>query len=276
METVGKVYHAASHAVFGEEHNKSGEEPISGQTGRGTATDPYDAGNKEEQAQETPKESTQQTATEDTAGLTGKSSTLDTDPTDSKNTFDRSAQRAEPDAPSDATPTVAGGIVGDPSSGTNPTPKQQGADKPLDAPNAEQTSSIQDRKSKTEDTQNPAFGNQEFATGGGTASSHNRGQDTSSTTDTARKSEEQPTGEKYVKSSGFAAEGGDFDATKPGAGREADRLLGHHEGTHTGGGESHANHANGDAGGHNGQGKPKMMSKVKDKLHLGKHHDVKA
>ncbi|THV51978.1 hypothetical protein BGAL_0093g00220 [Botrytis galanthina] len=34
------------------------------------------------------------------------------------------------------------------------------------------------------------------------------------------------TGEKYIKSSGLVAEGGDFDATRPGAGREADRLLG--------------------------------------------------
>lgn len=39
------------------------------------------------------------------------------------------------------------------------------------------------------------------------------------------KSKSEGTGEKYIKSSGLAAEGGDFDATKPGAGREADRLL---------------------------------------------------
>ena len=31
------------------------------------------------------------------------------------------------------------------------------------------------------------------------------------------------TGEQYVKSSGLQADGGDFDATNPGAGREADR-----------------------------------------------------
>ena len=37
-------------------------------------------------------------------------------------------------------------------------------------------------------------------------------------------SKEPGTGEQYVKSSGVAAEGGDFDATKPGAGREADRM----------------------------------------------------
>lgn len=31
------------------------------------------------------------------------------------------------------------------------------------------------------------------------------------------------TGEQWVKSTGVAAEGGDFDATKPGAGKEANR-----------------------------------------------------
>lgn len=47
MEAVNKVYHAASQAVWGEEERKSGEEPLAGQTGQGTATDPYDSGNME-------------------------------------------------------------------------------------------------------------------------------------------------------------------------------------------------------------------------------------
>lgn len=269
METVGKVYHAASNAVFGEEHQTSGEEPVSGQTGRGTATDPYDAGNAEEQAKETPQETTQQTTEDNKLGSTEQSSTLGNDPKDPKDTFQRSEARAEPDAPSDA---VSGGLVGHPSSGANPTPKQQGADKPLDQPSEKQTSSIQDRKATTEDVQDPT-------SSGAASSSHTTGQDSSSgakSTDTTHK-EEQGTGEKYVKSSGFAAEGGDFDATNPGAGREADRLLGHHGEGHTtsgaGAGESHTSSANGDAGAHD---KPKMMTKMKEKLHLGKHHDVKA
>jgi hypothetical protein len=37
------------------------------------------------------------------------------------------------------------------------------------------------------------------------------------------------TGTKYVKSTGVAAEGGTFDAAAPGAGVEADRLLGHRQ-----------------------------------------------
>jgi hypothetical protein len=36
---------------------------------------------------------------------------------------------------------------------------------------------------------------------------------------------EKGTGDKWVKTSGVAAEGGDFDATKPGAGREATRMC---------------------------------------------------
>lgn len=41
--------------------------------------------------------------------------------------------------------------------------------------------------------------------------------------DKSDKKESEGTGEQYVKTTGFAADGGDFDATKPGAGREADR-----------------------------------------------------
>jgi hypothetical protein len=38
----------------------------------------------------------------------------------------------------------------------------------------------------------------------------------------AKKGHEKGTGELYVKSSGLKADGGDFDASKPGAGWEAD------------------------------------------------------
>lgn len=37
------------------------------------------------------------------------------------------------------------------------------------------------------------------------------------------------TGEKYVKSSGMKADGGDFDASNPGAGKEADRKDNPHD-----------------------------------------------
>jgi len=85
------------------------------------------------------------------------------------------------------------------------------------------------------------------------------------------------TGEKYVKSSGLNADGGDFDATNPGAGKEADRLLekkGIHREVDTRGvgdnGAPEAAHgdAHGDAAGH-AEHKEKMSltDKIKSKLH---------
>ncbi|KAK0710268.1 hypothetical protein B0T26DRAFT_679563 [Lasiosphaeria miniovina] len=54
---------------------------------------------------------------------------------------------------------------------------------------------------------------------GGDAAKAARSEDSKST------SHGEGTGEQYVKSSGLKADGGDFDASVPGAGREADRLL---------------------------------------------------
>lgn len=46
METAKGIVDAASKMVFGENQNQTGgEEPVSGQTGEGTANKPYDAGN---------------------------------------------------------------------------------------------------------------------------------------------------------------------------------------------------------------------------------------
>ncbi|KAG6042004.1 hypothetical protein E4U41_007100 [Claviceps citrina] len=81
------------------------------------------------------------------------------------------------------------------------------------------------------------------------------------------------TGELYIKTSGLAADGGDFDASKPGAGREADRLMeekgidraeAHHlkpskpEAVPSGGGAK------------NERDKPSIKERVRDKLHLHK------
>jgi hypothetical protein len=84
------------------------------------------------------------------------------------------------------------------------------------------------------------------------------------------------TGEEYVKSSGLAADGGDFDASRPGAGREADRLLEQkgvhlpstqHHGTDTSR-TSHSSHGSHGSHGENG-GKEKvgLKEKIKAKLH---------
>jgi hypothetical protein len=43
METVNTVVSTASKMIWGD--SKTGEEPVNGQAGAGTATEPYDKGN---------------------------------------------------------------------------------------------------------------------------------------------------------------------------------------------------------------------------------------
>lgn len=82
------------------------------------------------------------------------------------------------------------------------------------------------------------------------------------------------TGEKYVKTSGLAADGGDFDATKPGAGREADRLL-ETKGVHRDAGNPNAPATTDDSAGTSGheehKEKTSLKDKIKDKLHRHGH-----
>ncbi|KAL2200937.1 hypothetical protein P885DRAFT_56356 [Corynascus similis CBS 632.67] len=79
-------------------------------------------------------------------------------------------------------------------------------------------------------------------------------------------------GEEYVRSSGLAADGGDFDASRPGAGREADRLLeqkGLHQDTHSGS-HHHGGHGANTTTGHaenGGKEKHGLKEKIKAKMH---------
>lgn len=80
------------------------------------------------------------------------------------------------------------------------------------------------------------------------------------------------TGQLYEKSTGLAAEGGDFDAARPGAGREADRLL-DEKGVHHGKDVGREDHAHTGSHGHGGSSHGKGVgSKIKEKLHLGSKH----
>ncbi|GAO16449.1 hypothetical protein UVI_02048090 [Ustilaginoidea virens] len=79
------------------------------------------------------------------------------------------------------------------------------------------------------------------------------------------------TGEKYVKTSGLAADGGDFDATLPGAGREADRLL-EEKGIQRGTGNNLKGSSSPGISHQDVDGKDKqsLKERLKDKLHIHK------
>ena len=105
-----------------------------------------------------------------------------------------------------------------PESGSNIGQKQQGADRPHEEPSEEQTGAIKDKKETAEKAMDPddKSGAPLGTVDHGDGSSSHKGS-------VADQSKEKGTGEIWVKSTGVAAEGGDFDAKKPGAGKEADR-----------------------------------------------------
>jgi len=112
-----------------------------------------------------------------------------------------------------------------PESGAQPTTKQQGADKPTTGPEgADEHAAVKESKNAAEESQEsgsvatePQGPGPKVLGSGGDAEKKDDGPQT--------ESHGEGTGEKYVKSSGLKADGGDFDAANPGAGKEADRLL---------------------------------------------------
>ncbi|KAK6350095.1 hypothetical protein TWF696_006342 [Orbilia brochopaga] len=110
-------------------------------------------------------------------------------------------------------------VSSDPSSAPQPTQKHQGGDRPAASPvNASK---------KSGNSSSPAS-----SMGGGSGG----GAGGMKLPDSENQSKGEGTGEKYEKSTGMAADGGDFDATRPGAAREAARLL-DEKGIHHGGEE---------------------------------------
>lgn len=107
---------------------------------------------------------------------------------------------------------------------TNPKNNPTDVDDSADGPNEAQKLDGPGPKPLTEVAKEHGgdAGNKE-TTATGDDKSKEKGPQTDDPNDPHAPSKGEGTGEKYVKSSGLAADGGDFDATKPGAGREADR-----------------------------------------------------
>ncbi|KAL9121029.1 MAG: hypothetical protein Q9187_002415 [Circinaria calcarea] len=145
-------------------------------------------------------------------------------------------------------------VGADPTSGQAPKAQHQGAERPTEEPAGDESDAIVGAKAAAEKAQSSG------APGGGL----HPGQEPESGPGAPSKGE--GTGEKYVKTTGMAADGGDFDAAKPGAGREADRLL-EEKGVHreaSGVSNSSASVDTSDT-----SSKPSMGQKIKEKLHIG-------
>ncbi|KAI9716267.1 MAG: hypothetical protein M1812_005492 [Candelaria pacifica] len=171
-------------------------------------------------------------------------------------------------------------VGADPKSGQKPQYKQQGGDRPEEEPNKEQTEAVKSEKEKTEGKKSNDEGTanvkkdpndhsgepihmhtgneRKGSTHPGQAGGEPHGED----------KESKGTGEQWVKTSGLATDGGDFDAAKPGAGKEADRLL-EKKGVHRDPGPGKAEPEGSKPSAAGEEAKPSMGDKIKAKLHMG-------
>ena len=132
------------------------------------------------------------------------------------------------DKPTSSNDTTGAGpepsVGAEPTSAQQPTSDQQG-DRPHDEPNSEEHSRIQETKKEAEEAANvdtssspgpkPLEESHKPVAGAAAGGDDDDGPQ--------KESQGEGTGELYEKSTGLKADGGDFDATRPGAAREADR-----------------------------------------------------
>ncbi|KAI5928537.1 hypothetical protein F4810DRAFT_705475 [Camillea tinctor] len=252
---------AAAKAVWGDNQQQHGPEPVSGRTGDTSKGEPYDAGNIED-----PESNANGSTGEDASAVFSKQTGTATESKETPNT--PSTNIKEADAPKDTSkgqndvrdpedpktnPKSAPTDVNDAEDGVNEAQKLDGpGPKPLEEVAREHggdAGSSETSVNKTTPGEDKEA--EEEEEGGPNAKSKGEG-----------------TGEKYVKSSGLQADGGDFDATKPGAGREAERLM-EEKGLHPGGSDEKGK--SDDSVESKGSGSPKdkksLGQKIKDKLH---------
>jgi len=275
METVNNLASSASKAIWGTSNaeinqngnDTTGREPIAGETGDVKAGEPYDKGNLDS----TNTERTTASTTSDTIDKGPIRSEHDTDKTGVTSHHNPVSATAS-DKPTSSTATPA-----DPSSATQNTQKQQGADRPHAEPGSEEHDRIKETKQEAEeaakvDTSGPGPKSLEERAreSGGDISGGNK--ESSGEDGPQKESHGEGTGEKYVKSSGVKADGGDFDAGNPGAGKEADRLL-EQKGIHHTVGKPEPTPSEDKTGSPSGsgkegkEGKVSLKDKIKAKLH---------
>ncbi|KPM46217.1 hypothetical protein AK830_g309 [Neonectria ditissima] len=297
METINSVAAAAAKAVWGED--TANKEPVSGAQGNVSKGEPYDAGNLEPARQEQVEHSLQGQQSESSAipknsettflplqsessalphrGTTTTSQHFENTSVPQSSLHDTTSEQIDTRDPERIpqntsklhdVDTTTPGPASKPSGGLdsfNSRPSEgldssshgnlttardgnlgQGIDsKPLESKSLESKSLETKPLESTHSTSKP---------------SGSLPAETKPLGSSEKKPESEGTGQEYVKTTGFAADGGDFDATKPGAGREADRLL-EEKGEHHGEiGDSH-NH------GSSGKDKPSLGERIKAKLH---------
>ncbi|PHH74502.1 hypothetical protein CDD80_3053 [Ophiocordyceps camponoti-rufipedis] len=282
MDTVSNVATQAVNLVWGDSSHQ--REPISGAQGNVSSGEPYDAGNMDQQSMSKVTGSNPNISTTSNADVAGDQATHK--PVDTRGeSVHLGAQASEPSAERrQATEDRLGNTAIENGSGVRADTSDNGVSKKTHiSENDQQSKTTEGGESKSmsnnaepEDEDDP--NTKVMGEGpkplevvakehGGDAG--NRGdakeQRDGSTADDAEASQQENkgTGEMHVMTTGFAADGGDFDAAKPGAAREADRLMEEK----TGSGFDNTSGGNVDGQTTNADGKPSLGERIKNKLH---------
>ncbi|KAI1505521.1 hypothetical protein F5X99DRAFT_368346 [Biscogniauxia marginata] len=260
METVNNMAAAAAKVVWGDnqQNQQNNQEPVSGLRGDTSKGEPYDAGNIEN----TKVDANGSTRESEAAEFSKKTGTA----AEGENTPNNpSTNIKERDVPSDT--TKGQNDVRDPEDPlTNPKAAPTDVNNTDDGPNEAQKL----------DGPGPKPLDEVAKTHGGDAGHSGTSESQELHSDDKQEKKEdalnaestgEGTGEQYVKSCGLKADGGDFDATKPGAGREAERLM-DQKGIHPGGADDKGKSDDSvDSKGSDPKEKKSLGKKIKDKLH---------
>ncbi|KAL7787033.1 hypothetical protein V8C37DRAFT_391216 [Trichoderma ceciliae] len=263
METINQLATSAAKAVWGDSNApETHKEPISGATGDVSKGEPYDAGNLDAKDQSKVESNLSREAAK-TAPNESSDLADDEHYALSSSTKDREhGEHGEHGEPPNASETNG------PRSTADDVNPEEG--KPLDELTGEGPRPVEVVAKER--------GGNAAAVAGDAESSPSAPGETKPGADGEQENEQrEATEEEYVKATGLAADGGDFDASKPGAGLDADRLMEQkgiqteHTDTKGGGSSSHDSH---DSHGrkssdsnHHHKDKRSLGERIKNKLH---------
>lgn len=247
METINNVANAAAKAVWGS--GDANKEPVSGVTGDVATGQPYDAGNLDPEDQKKIENDLATPADESAGGNINNA-----------NNKDGSGLATGASATTTSTSKTEASL-----SHRDDSHKQSDTRHPDEA----SAGADPDNASTTVDLKGPGPRPLEAVArehGGDAGCSgqlvETKPSDVTSNSNNSNSS--AGTSEEYVKTTGFVADGGDFDATNPGAGKEADRLV--EEKGHAVGASSDATASSPTEKKH-GRNKPSLGERIKAKFH---------
>ncbi|KAK1243061.1 hypothetical protein MKX07_003689 [Trichoderma sp. CBMAI-0711] len=293
METINQIASSAAKAVWGDDPNaETHKEPISGATGDVSKGEPYDAGNLDPEEQHKVESS-----------LNAKNEQIDKDDTPSDlaegeyYALSSSAKyKPLPETPTQEQPkdnstttmpqnTTQPQDISKPKSASTDVPADKSTVAPSDEP-ADASADPEAGKPLDQLTGKGPRPVEELAReNGGNAAAASSNDSVSSPQDKGSKlepsvedkQEHQNAHEgdaaaeatEYVKTTGLAADGGNFDAAKPGAGREADRLMEQKglKSADDGGDNKGSSGRKSSDSGHHHKDKPSLGERIKNKLH---------